>query len=339
MVKKDIHYIIRRILICFGVGILFALSQSLFALDVHASNNFQLDRSDVNRCSVPSNCGYFSGFTGDMWDGSQGATSIVYNIGNIEPGYYDVSFLIQSKYNYFYSNYNNNNQSLFYTNNNIQYLRLVYNNVHYFGDLSPYGTYVFKGYFDNFYLEPNTTIQVVVQFKVDNNIQLNGTNGTTTKVSFVYDPIANGNNEIVNAIDQQTQAQEDTNDLLNDNNVSSDTSDSIDDVLTYGDSQSTFGPVADLLLLPLTLFGAYYTSFGGSCSSYNLGTMFNHQIVLPCINLENILGSSLYSIIDVAISLFMIYNIILMCISSFDKITSLSDPFDELFKPGGGIGG
>lgn len=136
----------------------------------------------------------------------------------------------------------------------------------------------------------------------------------------------NGNQAVANATDN-------LNDTLNDNNISSETNSSIDNVLTFGSESETFGPVADLLLLPLTLFRAFYSGFNGTCSSFNLGSLFGHQIVLPCINLQNILGFDLYSIIDVAISLFMIFNIVMMCIDIFDRITSFEDPFNELYSP------
>lgn len=143
-----------------------------------------------------------------------------------------------------------------------------------------------------------------------------------------FEVCSNGNQAIVNSNMQ-------LNDTLNDDNISDSTNSSINGILGSKTEQETFGPVADLILLPLTLFRAFYNGFNNSCSPFNLGTLFNTNITLPCINLRNILGSSLYSIIDVAISLFMLYNIILMCIHIFDKITSFKDPFEELYKPGG----
>lgn len=144
-----------------------------------------------------------------------------------------------------------------------------------------------------------------------------------------YKICKNGNQSIVDSTNE-------LNDTLSDNDVSDNTNSTINGLLGSKTEQETFGPVADLLLLPLTLFRALYNGFNNSCSPFNLGTLFNTQLILPCINLSNILGSNLYTILDVAISLFMIYNIILMCINIYDKITSFKDPFNELYKPGGG---
>lgn len=169
-------------------------------------------------------------------------------------------------------------------------------------------------------------------------IQANGTTPDSisfySPITFVYDK---GQQDVINAIEDNTDAQNETNDLLGDNNVSNDTNTTLDSLLDKnGTTQSTFGPVADLILLPLTLFGAFYNSFGGTCSSYDLGSLLGHNIVLPCINLRNILGNGLYTTIDLAISLFLIYNIVMMCVHIFDRLTSLYDPFNDLFKPGGG---
>ena len=83
----------------------------------------------------------------------------------------------------------------------------------------------------------------------------------------------------------------------------------------------------------MTLFGAFYSGFNGTCATFDLGSLFNTNLTLPCINLQSILGSSLYNTIDVAISLFMIFNIVMMCIDIFDRLTSFEDPFNELYTP------
>ena len=162
------------------------------------------------------------------------------------------------------------------------------------------------------------------------------TNGYVGGISF-YSPFTfsyeNGNQEVINSINSNTQAIEDTNDILNNNDVSNDTNTSIDNVFTFGTEEETFGPVADLLLLPLTLFRALYSGFNNSCSTYNLGSLFGTQLSLPCINIRNILGNQLYNFIDMAISIFMILNIILFCIDIFDRLTSFEDPFNDLYSP------
>lgn len=135
----------------------------------------------------------------------------------------------------------------------------------------------------------------------------------------------NGNQAITDSTNQ-------LNDTLNDDNVSSDTNSTINQFLEPT-SEETFGPIADLLLLPLTLLRAFYSGFNGTCTTFNLGSLLGTNLTLPCIDLRSILGNSLYNTIDIAISLFMILNIVLMCIDIFDRLTSLEDPFNELYTP------
>ena len=140
-----------------------------------------------------------------------------------------------------------------------------------------------------------------------------------------YKICTNGNQSIVDS-------NQELNDTLNDNEVSSDTNSTINQFLEPT-SEETFGPIADLLLLPLTLLRAFYSGFNGTCTTFNLGSLYGTNLTLPCIDLRSILGNSLYNTIDIAISLFMILNIVLMCIDIFDRLTSLEDPFNELYTP------
>lgn len=161
---------------------------------------------------------------------------------------------------------------------------------------------------------------------------LGGTSGLS-----IYSPMSfeteDDEENVINAINSNTQAVEETNDTLKDNNVSSETDSTINSVFEFGTQEETFGPVADLVMLPLTLIRAFYNGVNTSCSSYSLGTLFGHELQLPCINLQNLLGGQLYSFLDVAMSIFMILNIILMCIDMFDRLTSFEDPFNELYTP------
>ena len=99
------------------------------------------------------------------------------------------------------------------------------------------------------------------------------------------------------------------------------------------DTNSDMTPVSNLLSLPITLLNRFLTAFQGTCSPYALGSLLGTTLILPCINLNNYLGSSLVNIIDIICSSFIFYNIALLCIHMFDKWTSLTDDFDELYSP------
>lgn len=144
--------------------------------------------------------------------------------------------------------------------------------------------------------------------------------------------INNDNSNTQAIIDSNTETKEsidNVNDTLNDETAPSDSE--IEDLFDIDVESST--PISDLITMPILLLHAYYSGFAGSCSSYNLGSLFGHDIILPCIDLENILGSTLYGLIDMCMSLFLAYNIGLMCISIFESITSLHDNFMDAYQP------
>lgn len=93
-------------------------------------------------------------------------------------------------------------------------------------------------------------------------------------------------------------------------------------------------PISDLLTMPITLVQAYINGVGGTCSAVNLGSLYGTNLILPCIDLEARLGSGLWNLIDVLFSLFMIYNIAMLIINIFDKVTSLDDTFSFFTKGG-----
>ena len=123
--------------------------------------------------------------------------------------------------------------------------------------------------------------------------------------------------------------QKDINDSLND-----DTGVSNNDISSWFSdfsSSSSMTPVSDLLTLPITLINAYISGMSGTCQSINLGELYGSYLILPCINLQDYLGSDLWSLIDTIFSLYLIYNIAMLFITAFDNLTSLKDDFSSLY--------
>ena len=125
------------------------------------------------------------------------------------------------------------------------------------------------------------------------------------------------NSNIESAIDENTQAQKDTNN----------TSSSIDNMKG---KIVTNGSISQLLTLPITLYQNILNSLNGSCSSFNLGPLFGTNLTMPCINLQNLLGSTLYGIIDVLISGLFILSFRKKMVDIFNHLTSLNDRGNEL---------
>ena len=141
-----------------------------------------------------------------------------------------------------------------------------------------------------------------------------------TKVTFSYLPI----NDQTGILEQQER----TNDLIED-----ETSPNTNDVLNIDNGSFSNSPVSDLITMPITLLQAINNNSSGACSTWNLGSLLGHTLTLPCINLSNILGSNLYNLIDMAICLFLAYNIGLLCITIYNNLISLKDDFDDMYTP------
>lgn len=145
-------------------------------------------------------------------------------------------------------------------------------------------------------------------------------NSTRNKPQFELITCKNGNQAI-------SDGQQQLNDTLNDDTGVSDND--IEEL--FGDFEESNTPISDLLLMPITLYSAFITGISASCSPVSLGSLYDTPITLPCINLEDILGSSLWSLIDLLFSFFMFYNISQLIISAFNNLTSLKDDFNLLF--------
>lgn len=171
----------------------------------------------------------------------------------------------------------------------------------------------------------------------DNNyVQKSCRYGISTKLTIDY--FFNDNSNVVSAINNNTQVQQDvknntkeTNDLIKNDNVDGASS----SANTWNSKNASNGVITQLLTLPITLLNAIVIGIQTSCSSFNLGNLFGTDIVFPCINLSNLIGSTLFTTIDLLISGFMIYNISKKLIKIFNDFTNLkSNQIDEIY--GGG---
>lgn len=130
---------------------------------------------------------------------------------------------------------------------------------------------------------------------------IGSSSGNTAQIEANQNTIINQNNNIINNT-------EDINNTLKDDNV-----------ITENDLSSIFdnfkstlavnGVITQLITLPVTLFTSILNSVNGTCTPFNLGSLYGHSLILPCINVSDFLGSSLWSIIDILISGLFVYSI------------------------------
>ena len=131
----------------------------------------------------------------------------------------------------------------------------------------------------------------------------------------------NQNNTIINQNTEINDNIKDTNDTMKDDSVSSPYS-SINEAKN---SVATNGVITQLVTLPVTLFQKILNSVNGSCSSYNMGSLLGTDIILPCINVSNYIGSTLWSVIDVLISGLFVWSISRKMIKVFNNFSTLKD--------------
>lgn len=159
-------------------------------------------------------------------------------------------------------------------------------------------------------------------------------NQNTINSQITQNAINTGIQNVTSAVQQQTQASQNINNSINDttpvsnNEISGNTAD-------WNSNNLQNGTITQLLTLPITLIQAYLNGINSSCTSFNLGSLFGTDLILPCINVSNYLGTALWSTIDILFSGFMILNIGKKLIKIFNDFTNLnSNQAEELY--GGG---
>lgn len=131
-----------------------------------------------------------------------------------------------------------------------------------------------------------------------------------------------------NQTSEVKQAIEQTNNTIKDDSIDEEgTSSSIS---SLNDKNASNGSITQLLTLPITLFQSVLNSVSGSCSSFNLGNLLGTNLTMPCIDLENILGSTLYGIIDILLCGLFILVFRKKMVDIFNHMTSLNDRGNEL---------
>lgn len=94
------------------------------------------------------------------------------------------------------------------------------------------------------------------------------------------------------------------------------------------------GVINNLVLMPITLLNSFVNGMNNTCSSYDFGELWGEHLILPCIDLSQMLGT-VWSIIDIILSGVFIYIFGKQCVKIFNDFTNLrSGQIDTLY--GGG---
>lgn len=143
---------------------------------------------------------------------------------------------------------------------------------------------------------------------------------TTTINNSTNNAINNSTSSINNTTIQQNQQTQQTVE-----DEAQATRDTITDSSTDFDNpdiDTDTGPISGLLTMPITLARAI-TNNSSSCSAFPLGNLLGTNLTMPCINLQSILGSTLYNIIDVICCGIFIFTLRKVLVNVYVKIMSL----------------
>lgn len=137
------------------------------------------------------------------------------------------------------------------------------------------------------------------------------TSGAINSQTTVIQNNFNETNENINSI----------NDSINDDTVD-DPSSAFEDMEEYLPEN---GVISSLIALPITLYSKVLNSINGTCQSFSLGSLYNTNLIIPCIDIDDYLGSTLWNLIDILISGFFILAISRKFIKAFNNFTSLKE--------------
>lgn len=168
--------------------------------------------------------------------------------------------------------------------------------------------------FNRFYIFIDSNAPSTAKGHINNIMFANGTYST-------YEPY--GEEICTNKLDEQTDAINNVNDSINNDNIDdSGISSAFDNFNNFLDDNST---ITQLITLPVTLYTAILNNLNGTCQPFNLGSLYGSDLILPCINISQYLGSALWSMIDIIISGFAIYAISKKMIKVFNNFSSLKE--------------
>lgn len=136
------------------------------------------------------------------------------------------------------------------------------------------------------------------------------------------------NQDVVNAVNNNTSATNAVNDSLNDDSIDEENAEqAVEDLDTMISSNSN---VSDLITMPITMFQTLVNSLDSrSCSSISLGSLYGHNLTLPCIRPSTYLGSGIVNTIDLILCGLFALVIRKKVVDIFNNITSLKDRGNE----------
>ena len=148
--------------------------------------------------------------------------------------------------------------------------------------------------------------------------------GMITSVNYKAIKIV-GNTDSTDAINQQTIILDNSINNINDNITDDNVDDPNDMFEEMEDLIPTNGVISSLITLPITLYQKILNSINGTCQTFSLGSLYGTNLIMPCIDIDDYLGSTLWNTIDLIISGVFVLTIARKMIKIFNSFTSLKE--------------
>ena len=146
-------------------------------------------------------------------------------------------------------------------------------------------------------------------------------NNKLGEIKNVLDGVNSGIAQINAFADELINATKEMQDTMKDDSIEQNNPqfDEFDDYLANN------GVITNLVSMPVTLFTKILNTLNGTCTTYNLGSLYGTNLTLPCIVISDYLGTPLWGVIDVIISGILIYSISRHFVKMFNKMSSLEE--------------
>lgn len=128
-------------------------------------------------------------------------------------------------------------------------------------------------------------------------------------------------NETNNKLDETNQELGEVNDNITNDEVGG-VEGSFESFDSFISENST---ITQLITMPITLYTSILNGLQSTCQPFVLGNLFGTNLTIPCINIGNYLGSTLWSMIDVIISGFAIFSISKKLIKIFNNFSTMKE--------------
>lgn len=148
------------------------------------------------------------------------------------------------------------------------------------------------------------------------------------KMNGLLGDISNKQDQTNQKLDDINKNQQQTNDKLDDLNNNLTNSDVDNPSSSFDNFKGMLpqnGVITDLVTMPITLFRSVLNSINGSCSTFSLGNLLGTELKLPCINISQYIGSTLWGVIDILFSGFFVFTIGKKFIDTFNKMSSMEE--------------